>query len=513
MPHKAHSPVGVLARSRSPKIEPHSDFGPPSSPHHKSSPGGVNIKSEHDISDDRYPSSSQTYIKSEYDMSDGRYPSPNGSFIKSEHDLSYGNDSPPSQPFIKLEHNMSDGHSLSPSESFIKFEHNMSEDHKSSGDEDDSPSETASKLMSKNTRKRDEGVRMVHSYLGKGINETRKFSKDSKLLLTRIANIARQEYRSSAKKRLKHVEWAAKTLNPAAFTPYVRLLGVDEQMQNLLSQVERNKEPAKEKPSEASILKSLRHMSERQKYQELRRLASEMEGESKEACVKFNTLALTLLDDARRTKFERFVKEQPSEHCKMEKQLLMRRPLAELPFNTVERELVMRLLSLLMRILESVARRPWPQFSRCERKDRLRNKEVSRVRHAMERDEHLLDELRGRIELGWPDYNRTPYAGGLSNKVLIKKVRALQKEVLGIALLPSKAYILHIIGIVNRVYPNEERPSAKKNHAMSAKLEKKFQQQPRLMKLYDDWRATNPSDSDRLVEFAKKEGRQRKQTS
>jgi hypothetical protein len=406
MPRRAHSPAGVPARSRSPKIEPHSDFGPPSSPHHRSSPGGVYIKSEHDMSDDRYPSLSRVHIKSEHDISDGCHHSSSGPFIKSEHDLPDGNDPSLSQPFIKLEHNMSDGHSPSPSGSSIKFEHDMSEDHKPSGDEDDSPSETASKPMSKTARKRDQGVRMVHSYLGKDINDTRKFSKDSKLLLARIANSARQEYRSSAKKRLEHVEWAAKTLTPAAFTPYVRLLRVDGQMHSLLSQFELNEEPDEGQPSEASILKSLKNMSEREKYQELRRLASKMEGESQEACAKFNTWALTLLDEARRTKFERFIQEQPPERRKMEKQKLMRRPLAEIPFSTADRELIMGLLSLLMRISESVARRPWPQFSHCKRKDRSGIKEVHGVRHAMDRDEHLLDELRGRIELGWLDYNR-----------------------------------------------------------------------------------------------------------
>jgi hypothetical protein len=64
--------------------------------------------------------------------------------------------------------------------------------------------------------------------------------------------------------------------------------------------------------------------------------------------------------------------------------------------------------------------------------------------------------------------------------MLIRKVRALQKEILGTALLPSKACILHIIGIVNKVYAKEERPSAKKNHAMSAKLIKDSNNSPAL---------------------------------
>lgn len=126
-------------------------------------------------------------------------------------------------------------------------------------------------------------------------------------------------------------------------------------MQKFLSQLEQKEESGTE-PSKASILKSLKKMSERKKCQELRKLASEMGGESKKAREKFNRWALTLLDEAQRPKFERAIKNQRSTDRKMKKLKLMSRPLAEAPLSTRERKLVEGLLSLLMRTSESIAR-------------------------------------------------------------------------------------------------------------------------------------------------------------
>jgi hypothetical protein len=44
---------------------------------------------------------------------------------------------------------------------------------------------------------------------------------------------------------------------------------------------------------------------------------------------------------------------------------------------------------------------------------------------------------------------------------------------------------------------------------MPAELKEEFEKQLRLMKLYDDWRATNPPDSDRFVDFMMKDARRR----
>lgn len=167
-------------------------------------------------------------------------------------------------------------------------------------------------------------------------------------------------------------------------------------------------------------------MSERKKCQELRKLASEMGGESKKAREKFNRWALTLLDEAQRPKFERAIKNQRSIDRKMKKLKLMSRPLAEAPLSTRERKLVEGLLSLLMRTSESIARRPWPQMAHPERK--IKSKQIRRAHQEMERDERLLDEMRGRIELGWSEHKKTPYASKLASAKLIDIVRALDKQ-------------------------------------------------------------------------------------
>lgn len=379
--------------------------------------------------------------------------------------------------------------------------YDMSDDCNSSDD-----GSAINKTQKKVKSKKDNRIRAVHRYLGKSICEpTRRFSGDSKQNLARIARDARFRYRSSAKKRLQHLEWAAKTLTPPAFTYYVHLFRVDDQMQKLLSQLERKEKPisdtpVKAKPSQGSIIKSIRTMSEGRKFRKLRDLASEISGESKKERDTFNRWALTLLDEAHRTKFESFIKKQPR---KMIKQGLMSRPLRDVPFSGPDRKLVNRLLALLMRTSESVARRPWPQMVHPERK--TKSKQVRRAHHQMESDERLLDELRGRIELGWPDYTKTPYAGGLSNAKLIDKIRALEEEVLGITMLPSKTCIKRIIDIVNETYPRKDRISAKRRHALPEKIKKEFKKKLHLMYLYDKWRATNPPDSERFSDVLTKD--------
>jgi hypothetical protein len=494
MRNRAHSLAGIAARSRSPKIEPHSDFGPPSSPHHNPSPGGISIKSEHDMIDSRHPSPSGFFIKPEHDMSDSHHPSLNGIVIKSEHDMSDEINPSPSQLLIKLEDDMLDIHSPSPSGSFIKFEHDMSGDHKPLADEDDSPSETRIETRSKTTRKRSERIRAVHHHLNKEVDETHELSEEAKRRLTRIAKTARYECRSSAKKRLKHLQWAARTLTAAAFTPYVRLFNVDGQVTRLIRRMELDQQPVGEGPNEAFILKLLEKLSARERYRVLRTLATGMSEEGKVARDNFNMWALTLLDEAWHPKFERVIKEQQALYQKTKAQKLPSRPLAEVPFDTTERDLVEGLLSLLMRVSESVARRAWPEKPQHASKDMA--KEIRKIHWEMKRDEGFLDSMRARIEIGWRDYVKARQVHRLSTPDLIDKVRALDEKVLGMPLLPSKLCILHIIDIVNKGCPVKNSPPASDRCAMPAELLKEFEENLHMRDVYDEWRATNPPDSE-----------------
>jgi hypothetical protein len=501
MRNRAHSLAGIVTRSRSPKVEPHSDFGPPSSPHHNPSHSGTFIKSEHDMSDSRHPSPSGFFIKPEHDLPDGRYPSPNGIVIKSEHDMSDEINLSPGQPFIKLELDMLDSHSPSPSGSFIKFEHDMSDDHKSLADEDDSPSETGRETKSKTARKRGERIHIVHHYLNKEMDETHELSEEAKRRLARIARTARYEYRSSARKRLKHLQWAARTLTAAAFSPYVRLFDVDGEVTRLIiRQMELEQEPAKEGPDEASILKLLEKLPAPEKYLVLHTLAAGMTQESKEARDNFNMWALALLDEAWHPKFERVIKKQQVLYQKTKAQKLPSRPLARVPFNTTERSLVEGLLSLLMRLSESVARRVWPQKPQRASKDMA--KEIRRIHREMKKDEHILDVMRARIEIGWSDPIKPPYVSRIPTPALIFKIRVLELDILGMALLPSDDCILYIIELINKVSSMEVRSPADDDCcAMPAELMEDFKSALRQMDIYDEWRATNPPDSVHFVNY------------
>lgn len=75
---------------------------------------------------------------------------------------------------------------------------------------------------------------------------------------------------------------------------------------------------------------------------------------------------------------------------------------------------------------------------------------------------------------------------------------------MGVALLPSTACIVHIINIIKKTSAMVERPSTGGRCILPADLLEEFEGQLRLMDSYDDWRATNPPDSDRLSDFIKK---------
>lgn len=352
----------------------------------------------------------------------------------------------------------------------------------------------------------------VHRYLGNEHKQSRsRISEHSKQYLTRIAEDAQYRYRSSAKKRLQHLQSALKILKPGAFTRYIHLFGVDKPMQALVDQLEPAEEPVKKKPTKAKILRLIKKMPEGKNFKHLRNLAWKMSDESKEERDSFNTWALTLLDNVWRSEFKRVIKQQPFGDPKKKQLELMSRPLAEVPFSKKERKYVEGLLSLLMRTSESVARRPWPQKELCSfddpqarPEDEVKARQVRTTRQNMEKDERYLDELRGRIEHVWPDHNKDRGTRRLSITSLVDNVRALDEEVVGIALLPSTACIKHILKTVNRTYPMEDRSSAVKRYAMPPKLKKEFRSQLRRMRLYDDWRATNPPDSERFSDYVLK---------
>jgi hypothetical protein len=127
---------------------------------------------------------------------------------------------------------------------------------------------------------RGNSIRVLHHYLGKRICETHIQSpEESVQYLARIATDAHYRYRSSAKKRLQHLEVAAKTFTPAALTRYLGMFYLDKGMQSFIRHLEPKEEPVKRKPSQTSIRNSLEKMSERDKYRELRRLMIESTGE------------------------------------------------------------------------------------------------------------------------------------------------------------------------------------------------------------------------------------------
>jgi hypothetical protein len=452
-------------------------------------------------------------------------------------DSPYPDPSPPGAFFDASDYDISDDHNSSNDEdsssdnSSISNTQKQTKTHKRSKTQMRSKSQKKSKSRKKSksskerklkkNRERGNRIRAIHRYLGKEICETHShFSEESIQTLARIAEDARYRYRSSAKMRLQHLELAAKTLTPAGLTRYVRLFRADKPIQRLIRQLRPEEGIVEEPPSRANILKLLKKMPQRARFYKLRSLADGMRGESKETRDNFDMWALTQLDEVWRPEFALLPEKRPCQDQKMEQLKLMSRPLAEVPFSTTERRLVEGLLSLLMRTSESVARRPWPQKelwlygqSHAERVDRDTINQVRGIRLKMERDEGILNELRGRIELGWLDHNKTRQTKRLSTSDLIDKVRALDEKVLGMPLLPSKACILHIIDIVNKRYPMETGPLASDNYSMPAGILKKFEEHLRMRDVYDEWRATNPPASELFWDTAVESIKRKYQTS
>jgi hypothetical protein len=340
-------------------------------------------------------------------------------------------------------------------------------------------------------------IRMVHRYLNKDIGEVPyQLSEESKQNLARIARDARFEYRSCAKERLKHLEWAAKTLTTTALTPYVRLFRVDKQVETLLGKLEREADSVKENSRKASLLESFKTMSEAKKFKELVKLTGEMSGESKEARDSFNNWALTQLDGVWCPRFRAVIENQPFPAQQKKPMDLLSRPLAEVPFNKRERRLVEGILVLLMRVCESVACRPWPQIPSCSnhdlsKEDQVKVDQIQKIRLQMKREEDLLDMLRGLIEIGWPRRIDTQI-DRCATTDLIDDIRTVDAKVNGLPLLPSTACMQRIVDIANETYLMKSRSPTDLYCAMPSELMLDFEQKLHLKAVYDKWRATEP---------------------
>ncbi|KAG9852010.1 hypothetical protein KCU98_g3621, partial [Aureobasidium melanogenum] len=351
--------------------------------------------------------------------------------------------------------------------------------------------------------------RLISSYLGKEVGEDySKLSESSKQNLFRISTEAHADLRESTEEKLKHLKWAASTFTSAALSYYIRVVQVDKRMLKQLEQPKRKEEPVKEELSEAARVESIKSLSQRDRFHVLIKLANEKQHEDEEAREAFNKWSLSQLDEIWGNRFSKVIQAQPYKDQKKKQQDLMSRPLSVVPFNTAERRLVEGLLSLLMRVSESVARRPWPQRTMSWKQaltpeDELAVHAFQRSWKEMKQEENLLDGLRKRTEKGWPhDFKGS--VDRLSVEKLINQVRLIDEKILGIPLLPSTDCIQNIIKIVDQTYLLESRSSNDTHCTMPAELLEEFNDNLHMNDVYDEWRATNPPDSERLLDFAMK---------
>jgi hypothetical protein len=106
----------------------------------------------------------------------------------------------------------------------------------------------------------------------------RELSEDSKQNLVRIADEARSEFGTSADKKVKHLEWAAKTLTPNGYAHYVRLVDIDHEQTSMPMSAPMQAE-ATSLPLQQPVL-AARNLSESSK-QNLVRIAKEAHSVSK----------------------------------------------------------------------------------------------------------------------------------------------------------------------------------------------------------------------------------------
>ncbi|CAD0111641.1 unnamed protein product [Aureobasidium uvarum] len=381
--------------------------------------------------------------------------------------------------------------------------------------------------------------RLISTYLGKDVSKDfSKLSEESKQNLVRISFEARTQTGESTEKQLKHLKWAATTFSTAALSYYVRVFKIDKRMRKQMNQPEQEEEPVKEELSEAAKIESIETLDQRRRFQVLIQLAEEKKHEDKDARESFNRWSLAQLDGLWGPRFTKVIQNQPYRDQKKKLRALLNRPLSEVPFNATERRLVQELLSLLMRISESIARQPWPERPttsidtlnpeqrRASRifyktgkvieqrgepmsledlqvlspEEKLAVQTFQKEWKEMKQEDNLLDELRKRIEKSWPHGSR----GGVERlgiEELIDYVRLIDEKVMGISLLPSTDCIHHIIKISERTWLMESRSSADNGCTMPAELLKEFDDNLYMKDVYDHWRDTNPPDSERLLDF------------
>ncbi|KEQ93415.1 hypothetical protein AUEXF2481DRAFT_90611 [Aureobasidium subglaciale EXF-2481] len=141
----------------------------------------------------------------------------------------------------------------------------------------------------------------------------------------------------------------------------------------------------------------------------------------------------------------------------------------------VEREYVNHLKSLLMCVSETLARRPWPHFARrADGESNAEGKRARKERKALQRDEYLLNGFRKRIEKGWP-----------------KPVKGLTY---GYAVASSTECVQSIVSIVDKAYLLEESPVDNGDRGISAESLESLENCLKIRDIYDQWRATDPSD-------------------
>lgn len=487
MSDRADFLAGIAASGCGSPFGIHGDFGTFSDPYPDPSPPGKVLDSfDYDMSDDYYPFGGEDYLDADsYTL---RAPETNK----------------PNKPALKRKR---------------KAAH----------------AKRISKIKKSSTKKKKPNSPMIHRHLDQDLTKITLLSEDLRENLARMARKAREEFGECTEKKFEHLEWAGAILTPSAYTYYVHIVGVDKEMQRQLSHLER-----KDQPVDESAVKE-ESVDEDIHFELVCRLAVKDEPGEKQLIKKDPVDEISIKNEPvdEISNFEELVYDIPignerveeqsntethdvfpikeellgivthklaKQGRKQKKKALLRRPLSKLPFNATERRLVEGLLSLLMRVSESFARQPWPKVPKwseelranlVERRARRLKMQIRRQAKAAER---FLNGLRKLIEKNW-SHEVGARTARMPVQNLIEKVRCLDKEVLGIPLLPSTECIHRIVKIIDATYLVESR-SADDNHCiMPAHLIREFDKNLCMRDVYDAWRATYPPDSERLSDF------------
>ncbi|KAI5196924.1 hypothetical protein E4T39_07575 [Aureobasidium subglaciale] len=88
-------------------------------------------------------------------------------------------------------------------------------------------------------------LRMTHRHLDRDVRKAfDPLSQETRDDLGRISRQARAEYGDSEGKKLKHLECAVDAFSAVAYRHYIHIVGVDKDMQQLLSHLEREDDPS-----------------------------------------------------------------------------------------------------------------------------------------------------------------------------------------------------------------------------------------------------------------------------